>query len=301
MKLRHFLQFKDLSRAEHEHVFARTKWIKAKFKSYKRYWPLEDRTLAMIFEKPSTRTRMSFEAGMHQLGGAAIYLYTRDSQLGRGEPVEDAAQVISRMCDVIMVRTFEQGILSRFANNSRVPVINGLTNEYHPCQILADVYTYIEQRGPIRGKTVAWIGDSNNVCNTWLQAAEIFDFKLHVSTPPGYEIEPERVTKNCESFANPMQAAKGADLVTTDVWTSMGFEAENEERKRDFQDWQVDAEMMKAAKKGALFMHCLPAHRGEEVAAEVIDGPQSVVWDEAENRLHTQKALLEFLLLGKVK
>jgi len=301
MKLRHFLQFKDLSRAEHEHVFARTKWIKAKFKSYKRYWPLEDRTLAMIFEKPSTRTRMSFEAGMHQLGGAAIYLYTRDSQLGRGEPVEDAAQVISRMCDVIMVRTFEQEILSRFAGSSRVPVINGLTNEYHPCQILADVYTYIEQRGPIRGKTVAWIGDSNNVCNTWLQAAEIFDFKLHVSTPPGYEIEPERVTKNCESFANPMQAAKGADLVTTDVWTSMGFEAENEERKRDFQDWQVDAEMMKAAKKGALFMHCLPAHRGEEVAAEVIDGPQSVVWDEAENRLHTQKALLEFLLLGKVK
>jgi len=300
MKLRHFLQFRDLSRAEHGHVFARTKWIKAKFKSYKRYWPLEDRTLAMIFEKPSTRTRMSFEAGMHQLGGAAIYLYTRDSQLGRGEPVEDAAQVISRMCDVIMVRTFEQGILSRFANNSRVPVINGLTNEYHPCQILADVYTYIEQRGPIRGKTVAWIGDSNNVCNTWLQAAEIFDFKLHVSTPPGYEIEPERVTKNCESFADPMQAAKGADLVTTDVWTSMGFEAENEERKRDFQDWQVDAEMMKAAKKGALFMHCLPAHRGEEVAAEVIDGPQSVVWDEAENRLHTQKALLEFLVLGKV-
>ncbi len=301
MRLRHFLQFKDLSRAEHEHVFARTKWIKAKFKSYKRYWPLEDRTLAMIFEKPSTRTRMSFEAGMHQLGGAAIYLYTRDSQLGRGEPVEDAAQVISRMCDVIMVRTFEQDILSRFAGSSRVPVINGLTNEYHPCQILADVYTYIEQRGPIRGKTVAWIGDSNNVCNTWLQAAEIFDFKLHVSTPPGYEIEPERVTKNCESFANPMQAAKGADLVTTDVWTSMGFEAENEERKRDFQDWQVDAEMMKAAKKDALFMHCLPAHRGEEVAAEVIDGPHSVVWDEAENRLHTQKALLEFLLLGKVK
>jgi len=208
MRLRHFLQFKDLSRAEHEHVFARTKWIKAKFKSYKRYWPLEDRTLAMIFEKPSTRTRMSFEAGMHQLGGAAIYLYTRDSQLGRGEPVEDAAQVISRMCDVIMVRTFEQEILSRFAGSSRVPVINGLTNEYHPCQILADVYTYIEQRGPIRGKTVAWIGDSNNVCNTWLQAAEIFDFKLHVSTPPGYEIEPERVTKNCESFADPMQAAK---------------------------------------------------------------------------------------------
>jgi len=299
MKLRHFLRFKDFSRAEHEYVFARTKWIKAKFKKYQRYWPLEDRTLAMIFEKPSTRTRMSFEAGMHQLGGAAIYLYTRDSQLGRGEPVEDAAQVISRMCDVIMVRTFEQDIIDRFAANSRVPVINGLTNEYHPCQILADVYTFIEHRGAIKGKTVAWIGDSNNVCNTWLQAAVLFDFRLTVSTPPGYEVEKERINRNCEVFADPMQAARGADLVTTDVWTSMGFEAENDARRRDFHDWQVDAEMMKAAKREALFMHCLPAHRGEEVAAEVIDGPQSVVWDEAENRLHTQKALLEFLVLGK--
>jgi ornithine carbamoyltransferase len=242
---------------------------------------------------------MSFEAGMHQLGGAAIYLFTRDSQLGRGEPVEDAAQVISRMCDVIMLRTFEQDIIQRFAGSSRVPVINGLTNEYHPCQILADVFTYVEHRGAIRGKTVAWIGDSNNVCNTWLQAAALFDFKLHVSTPPGYEIEKERINRNCEVFDEPMKAAKGADLVTTDVWTSMGFEAENEERRRDFQDWQVDAEMMRAAKKDALFMHCLPAHRGEEVAAEVIDGQQSVVWDEAENRLHTQKALLEFLVLGK--
>jgi ornithine carbamoyltransferase len=299
-QVRHFLQFSDFSREEHEHVFARTRWIKDKFKKYQRYWPLEDRTLAMIFEKPSTRTRMSFEAGMHQLGGAAIYLYTRDSQLGRGEPVEDAAQVISRMCDVIMVRTFEQDIIERFAKNSRVPVINGLTNEYHPCQILADIYTFQESRGPIAGRTVAWIGDSNNVCNTWLQAAEIFGFKLNVSTPPGYEVEADRENSSWESFADPMAAAKGADLVTTDVWTSMGFEAENEERKRDFQDWQVDADMMKAAKKDALFMHCLPAHRGEEVAAEVIDGPQSVVWEEAENRLHTQKALLEFLLLGKV-
>jgi ornithine carbamoyltransferase len=242
---------------------------------------------------------MSFEAGMHQLGGAAIYLYTRDSQLGRGESVEDAAQVISRMCDVIMLRTFEQDIINRFAASSRVPVINGLTNDYHPCQILADVYTFIEQRGAIQGRTVAWIGDSNNVCNTWLQAAALFDFKLNVSTPPGYEIEKDRINSNCRVFADPMDAARGADLVTTDVWTSMGFEAENEARRRDFQDWQVDAEMMKAAKPEALFMHCLPAHRGEEVAAEVIDGPQSVVWDEAENRLHTQKALLEFLVLGK--
>jgi ornithine carbamoyltransferase len=299
MAPRHFLQFKDFSREEHEHLFARTKWIKAKFKGYERYRPLEDRTLAMIFEKPSTRTRMSFEAGMYQLGGAAIYLYTRDSQLGRGEPVEDAAQVISRMCDVIMVRTFEQDILARFAKNSRVPVINGLTNDYHPCQILADIYTFIEQRGPIRGRTVAWIGDSNNVCNTWLQAAELFDFKLNISTPPGYEVEAERQTRHAESFVDPMDAARGAHLVTTDVWTSMGFESENEERRRAFQDWQVDAEMMKAAAQDALFMHCLPAHRGEEVAAEVIDGSQSAVWEEAENRLHTQKALLEFLLLGK--
>ncbi|HYT85486.1 MAG TPA: ornithine carbamoyltransferase [Burkholderiales bacterium] len=302
---RHYLQFKDFSRGEYEHLFARTRWIKEKFKRYQRYWPLEDRTLAMIFEKPSTRTRLSFEAGMHQLGGAAIYLYTRDTQLGRGEPVEDAGQVISRMCDLVMIRTFEQEILARFAASSRVPVINGLTNEYHPCQVLADIYTYVEHRGPIKGKTVAWIGDSNNVCNTWLQAAAVFDFNLHVSTPPGYEVEPERAgiynDDNYESFADPLEAARGADLVTTDVWTSMGFEAENEERKRDFEDWQVDAEMMKAAKKNALFMHCLPAHRGEEVAAAVIDGPQSVVWDEAENRLHTQKALMEFLLLGKVK
>jgi ornithine carbamoyltransferase len=299
-KLRHFLQFNDFSRAEFEHVFARTRRIKDQFKRYKRYWPLEDRTLVMIFEKQSTRTRLSFEAGMHQLGGAAIFLNTRDSQLGRGEPVEDAAQVISRMCDVVMIRTFEQEIIERFAGHSRVPVINGLTNEYHPCQVLADIYTYVEQRGAIKGRTVAWIGDSNNVCNTWLQAAEVFGFNVHVSTPPGYEVEPERAnlygTDHYEEFRDPMQAAKGAHLVTTDVWTSMGFEAENEARRRDFQDWQVDAEMMKAARKDALFMHCLPAHRGEEVTDEVMDGPQSVVFDEAENRLHAQKGVLVWCL-----
>ncbi|HEY5636225.1 MAG TPA: ornithine carbamoyltransferase [Burkholderiales bacterium] len=303
--LHHYLQFNDFSRETYEHLFARTRWIKDRFKRYERYWPLEDRTLAMIFEKQSTRTRLSFEAGMHQLGGAAIFLSTRDSQLGRGEPVEDAAQVISRMCDVVMIRTFDQEVLERFARHSRVPVINGLTNEYHPCQIFADLYTYIEHRGPITGRTVAWIGDSNNVCNTWLQAAEVFGFNVHVSTPPGYEVEPERAnlygTDHYEQFEDPMDAARGADLVTTDVWTSMGFEAENEARRRDFQDWQVDAEMMRVAAPDALFMHCLPAHRGEEVSAEVIDGPQSVVWDEAENRLHAQKALLEYLLLGTIK
>lgn len=301
--LRHFLQFSDLSREELDYLFERTRWIKQQFKSYQKYWPLVDRTLVMIFEKASTRTRLSFEAGMHQLGGSAIYLNTRDSQLGRGEPVEDAAQVISRMSDIVMIRTFEQAIIERFAANSRVPVINGLTNEYHPCQILADIFTFVEHRGPIQGKTVAWIGDSNNMCNTWLQAAKLLDFKVRVSTPPGYEIEAALAGEagaHFQTFADPMEAARGADLVTTDVWTSMGFEAENEERMRDFADWQVDADMMKVAAPNAVFMHCLPAHRGEEVSAEVIDGPQSVVWDEAENRLHVQKALMEFLLLGRV-
>ena len=302
MTIKHFLKFNDLSASEIESIFDKAKWIKSKYKAYDKYWPLEDRTLVMIFEKASTRTRLSFESGMHQLGGAAIYLNTRDSQLGRGEPVEDAAQVISRMCDVVMIRTFEQDIIERFARNSRVPVINGLTNEYHPCQILADIFTFIEKRGSIKGKTVAWIGDSNNVCNTWLQAAELLDFNVHVSTPKGYEVELERAglysDDHFEQFEDPMDAAKGADIVTTDVWTSMGFESEKKERIKDFADWQVDTDMMKLANKDALFMHCLPAHRGEEVTSEVIDGSQSVVWEEAENRLHVQKALLEYLLLG---
>lgn len=302
--VKHFLQFNDFTREEFDYLFERTRWIKSQFKAFKQYWPLSDRTLVMIFEKASTRTRLSFETGMQQLGGAAIYMNTSDSQMGRGEPVEDTAQVISRMSDLIMIRTFEQEIVERLAANSRVPVINGLTNEYHPCQIMADIYTYIEHRGSIQGKTVAWIGDSNNVCNTWLQAAEVLDFNVRVSTPPGYEVEAERAnlvgTQHFKQFADPMEAVKGADIVTTDVWTSMGFEAQNKERLRDFADWQVDAEMMRAARPDAIFLHCLPAHRGEEVAAEVIDGPQSVVWDEAENRLHVQKALMEYLAIGRV-
>ena len=304
MQLRHYLQFNDFTAAEYEHIFTRALWIKDRFKRYEPYLPLHDRTLAMIFEKNSTRTRVSFEAGMLQMGGTVINLTSSQTQLSRGEPIEDVARVITRMVDIVMIRTFEQSIIERFSTHSRVPVINGLTNEYHPCQILADIFTFIEHRGPIRGKTVAWIGDSNNVCNTWLQAAEVLDFNVHVSTPPDYEVEPERAglygTDHNEEFKDPMDAVKGADLVTTDVWTSMGFEAENEERKRDFEDWCVDADMMRAAGKSSLFMHCLPAHRGEEVTAEVIDGPHSVVWDEAENRLHAQKALLEFLLLGNV-
>jgi ornithine carbamoyltransferase len=304
-QIRHFLQFNDLTRDEILHVFARSMRIKAKFKAYEKYWPLVDRTLVMIFEKASTRTRLSFEAGMHQLGGAAIYLNTRDSQLGRGEPVEDAAQVMSRMSDIIMIRTFEQTIIERFARNSRVPVINGLTNEFHPCQILADIQTYIEHRGSIEGKTVAWVGDANNMCYTWLQAGELLGFNVHVSTPPGYQVDTAlanlKGTGHFKLFADPMDACRGADLVTTDVWTSMGFEAENAEREKAFADWCVDADMMRVANPDALFMHCLPAHRGEEVTAEVIDGPQSVVWDEAENRLHVQKALMEFLLLGRLE
>jgi ornithine carbamoyltransferase len=305
MRTRHFLQFNDFTRDELEHVFRRSAVIKDRFKRYQPYHALADRTLVMIFEKHSTRTRLSFEAGMHQLGGAAVFLNTRDSQLGRGEPVEDAAQVISRMCDLVMIRTFEQSIIERFAAHSRVPVINGLTNEYHPCQVLADIFTYIEQRGSIAGKTVAWVGDANNMAYTWIQAAGQLGFKVRISTPPGYRIDASRISArdaaHVESFGDPMQACRGADLVSTDVWTSMGFESESGDRLKAFADWQVDAEMMRQASADALFMHCLPAHRGEEVAAEVIDGPQSAVWDEAENRLHAQKALMEYLLLGRVE
>ena len=303
MAIKHFLQFSDFTLAEFEYVIERTRIIKQKFKNYEPHHPLLDRTLVMVFEKNSTRTRLSFEAGMQQLGGAAIYLNTRDSQLGRGEPVEDAAQVMSRMCDIIMIRTFGQDIIERFAAHSRVPVINGLTNEHHPCQVLADVFTYIEHRGSIAGKTVAWIGDANNMLYSWLQAAEVFGFHVNVSTPKGYEIDPNLVSADNTRytlFANPSDACAGTDLVTTDVWTSMGYEAENAARLAAFDGWIVDGEKMARAKPDALFMHCLPAHRGEEVGAEVIDGPQSVVWDEAENRLHVQKALLEYLVVGKI-
>ncbi len=302
--IQHYLQFSDFDAATYVHLFERAALIKAKFKQYEKYQPLADRTLAMIFEKASTRTRVSFEAGMYQMGGSVVHLTTEGSQLGRAEPIEDSARVISRMVDLVMIRTFEQSKIEAFAAHSRVPVINGLTNEFHPCQILADIFTYIEHRGSIQGKTVAWVGDGNNMANTWLQAAEILDFNVHISTPSGYEIDTAvanlKSSKHYHVFADPMQACQGADLVTTDVWTSMGFEAENEARQKAFADWCVDADMMRKAKPDALFMHCLPAHRGEEVSAEVIDGPQSVVWDEAENRMHAQKALMEYLLLGRV-
>jgi ornithine carbamoyltransferase len=302
--IKHFLQFRDFRAEEYAYLFERAATIKKRFKNYEKYTPLVDRTLAMIFEKASTRTRVSFEAGMYQMGGSVVNLTAGDSQLGRAEPVEDTARVISRMVDIVMIRTFEQAKLEAFAAHSRVPVINGLTNEYHPCQILADIFTCIEQRGPMAGKIVAWVGDGNNMATTWLQAADILDFTLHVSTPGGYEIDPMAVglrRPDClKVFTSPLDACRNADLVTTDVWTSMGYEAENDARQLAFADWRVDAEMMAAARPDALFMHCLPAHRGEEVDADVIDGPQSVVWDEAENRLHVQKALMEYLVLGRI-
>jgi ornithine carbamoyltransferase len=305
--VRHYLQFSDLTTDEYAYLLERAAFIKAKFKTFSRHQPLVDRTLAMIFEKASTRTRVSFEAGMYQLGGSVVHLTTGDSQLGRAEPIEDSARVISRMADLVMIRTYEQTKIERFAEYSRVPVINGLTNEFHPCQILADIFTFIEHRGPIQGKTVAWVGDGNNMANTWLQAAELLDFKVNVSTPSGYEVDEKIASitgkispRHFQTYSNPMDACRGADLVTTDVWTSMGYEAENEVRKQAFAAWRVSADMMAVAQANALFMHCLPAHRGEEVDADVIDGEQSVVWDEAENRMHVQKALMEFLLLGRL-
>ena len=312
--MKHYLQFKDFRAEEYAYLFERARVIKQRFKNYERYQPLGDRTLAMIFEKASTRTRVSFEAGMYQMGGSVVHLTTGDSQLGRSEPIEDSARVISRMVDLVMIRTFGQDKLNRFAAHSRVPVINGLTNEFHPCQILADLFTFLEHRAPLgaqgydlsslRGKVVAWVGDGNNMANTWLQAAEILGFTVHVSTPGGYEVDPAVAgisDRNCfKVFKSPLEACRGAHLVTTDVWTSMGYEAENEARLKAFADWCVDSEMMAVAQPDALFMHCLPAHRGEEVTAEVIDGPQSVVWDEAENRMHVQKALMEYLVLGRI-
>ena len=305
--MKHYLQFSDFTADEYAYLFARTATIKRKFKSYEKYHPLVDRTLAMIFEKASTHTRVSFEAGMGQLGGTVVNLTSTDSQLGRSESIEDTARVISRMTDIVMIRTFGQERIERFAAHSRVPVINGLTNEFHPCQIMADLFTYIEHRGALAGKVVTWVGDGNNMANTWLQAADLLGFTVHVSTPSGYEVDEKlafggrQPRAGCyKIFQDPTQACQGANLVTTDVWTSMGYEAENEARRKAFADWCVDEKMMAVARPDALFMHCLPAHRGEEVSAEVIDGPQSVVWDEAENRMHVQKTIMEYLLLGRI-
>jgi len=300
--IRHFRSLLDCSADELNYLIARGIHLKALRNQGKVHEPLVGKVMTMIFEKSSTRTRISFEAGMAQLGGHAIFISPRDSQLSRGEPLEDTAKVVSSMTDIVMIRTFGQDIVERFAAHSRVPVINGLTNLHHPCQVLADVMTFVEQRGSIAGKTVLWLGDGYNMCHSFMHAAKQFGFHLRVCTPTGYEPH-QNVQTECEgSFSlhtDPLSAAKDVDLVLTDVWTSMGCEDEATERYARFTPYQVNHNVMAQAKPEALFMHCLPAHRGEEVSAEVIDGPQSVVWDEAENRLHAQKALMEFLLLGQ--
>ena len=297
--IRHFLRVSDLSYNEIQKLFERSTVLKKQVKKKVYEQELQNRTLILLFEKHSTRTRLSFEVGMQQLGGNSIVLQMRDTQIDRGETIEDAARVISRMCDIIMLRTFEHSKIEAFAKNSTVPLINGLTNEHHPCQVLSDIFTFQEQRGDILGKTISWIGDINNMCASWIEASNIFGFKLHVSSPPKYKHLLEELNinqSNVEYFADPIEACVQSSLITTDVWTSMGFEQEKQERLKTFERWTVDRRKIDAANKDVVFMHCLPAHRGEEVSADVIDGPQSVVWQEAENRLHFQKALLEHLI-----
>ncbi len=299
MTTRHFLSLMDLSADEFRQLLARAAELKALHKSGEIISPLRGKTLAMVFDKSSTRTRVSFEAGMAQLGGSSMFLSPRDLQIGRGEPIEDTARVMSRMVDVIVMRTGDHSNVENFAANSQVPVINALTDTYHPCQLLADMQTYIEHRGDIQGKTVAWIGDGNNVCHSWMNAARLLDFNLVVAAPEGYDPDATLLTacsKRVSMTRDPMAAADGADVVVTDTWASMGQEDEKSDRLKTFKPFMVTEELMANAKEDAIFMHCLPAYRGSEVAAEVIDGAQSVVWDEAENRLHAQKALLEFLL-----
>jgi ornithine carbamoyltransferase len=296
--MRHFLTLKDLSTTELSTLIQRAIVLKRMHKDGEVYEPLKNKVLAMIFEKSSTRTRVSFESAMIQFGGGSIFLSPNDTQLGRGEPIEDSARVISSMVDMVMIRTFEHKKAEQFSQFSTVPVINALTDDYHPCQLLADMQTYIEHRGSIDGKTVTWVGDGNNMCHSYINAAEQFNFNLKIATPKGYEPDELIVASsgaNVTLFSNVNDAAYQSDLIVTDVWASMGQEEEQKKREAAFSAFQVNKEVMSLANKDALFMHCLPAHRGEEVSEQVIDGPQSVVWDEAENRLHAQKALLEFL------
>ena len=302
MTTRHFLTLMDFTPAELRRLIQRSIEMNAIQRSGQPFEPLQNKVLGMVFEKSSTRTRVAFETAMAQSGGHAIFLSPRDTQLGRGEPTEDTARVLSRMVDVIMIRTFEHEKLEQFAAHSRVPVINALTDMHHPCQLLADIQTYFELRGDIQGKTVAWIGDGHNMCHSYIDAARQFGFHLKIATPSGYEPDETLIKAAAGATtltSTPEEAAEGADLIVTDVWASMGQEEEMALRRRAFADYQVTTKLMKLAKPDCLFMHCLPAHRGEEVSAEVLDGPQSVIWDEAENRLHSQKALLEFLVTGK--
>jgi len=296
---RHFLTLNDVNKTELNAIIQRAIELKALLRAGKAPEILKDKVLAMIFEKNSTRTRISFESGVAKLGGHAIFLSTKDSQLGRGEPVEDAARCIASMVDMVMIRTYAHTTVQRFAEYSRVPVINGLTDEYHPCQLLADIQTYVEHRGSLAGKTVAWVGDGNNMCNSYIQAAELCDFEIRIATPKGFEPEDIYVTpykKRVKISNDPKKAVANADLVVTDTWASMGQEDEKKQREKIFSGYQVTKELMNLAKPDALFMHCLPAYRGKEVSADVLDTPDSVVWEEAENRMHAQNALMEFLL-----
>ena len=298
--VRHFLTLTDLTSDEFRKIIERAIELKAMQHRGEIFEPLKNKVLAMIFEKSSTRTRVSFESGMAQFGGHAIFLSPRDTQLGRGEPVEDSARVLSSMTDCLMVRTFEHEKLELLARYSSVPVINGLTDDVHPCQLLADMQTYFEHRGDIKGKTVTWVGDGNNMCHSYMHAAKLLGFKLNIACPEGFEPLQsfiDETSDHIEITQDVSYACTNSDLIVTDVWASMGQEEEQKIREQAFNDFQVNTELMKLANKDAMFMHCLPAHRGEEVSAEVIDGEQSVVWDEAENRLHAQKSLLEFLLV----
>lgn len=301
---KNFLCLKDCSADELNYLLRRAIKLKSRFKAGEVYRPFEGKVLAMLFEKASTRTRVSFEAGMAQLGGTSIYLNTSETQLKNEETIEDTARAVSRMVDLVMIRTGPHSRLEAFAKESEVPVINGLTNDSHPCQVMGDIMSFIEKRGSIKGTVVTWIGDANNVLYSWLYAASILGFKVHISAPPGYSINPTQVPDNDDCydfFLSPEEAAEGADLVTTDIWRSCGYDENQAKRQSKSARWQVNETVMKAAKPDALFMHCLPAFRGQEVSSEVIDGPQSVVWDEAENRLHFQKALMEYLLLGRIE
>ena len=299
MSVKHFLTLTDFSAAELQQLIDHAISVKTDFKAGKSHTPLQGKTLAMLFEKSSTRTRVSFETGMSQLGGSSLFLSSNDTQLGRGEPIEDTAKVISSMVDSIMIRTHAHSNVEIFAKNSSVPVINGLTDDYHPCQLLADIMTFQELRGSMQGATVAWVGDGNNMCHSFINAAHLFGFKLHIATPEIFKPSQalcEAHASSLEIFNSPQEAVKNSDLVVTDTWASMGQEDEKEKREKAFSGYCIDTKMMALANNDALFMHCLPAYRGYEVSAQVIDGQQSVVWQEAENRLHAQKALLEKLL-----
>jgi ornithine carbamoyltransferase len=299
-----FLSVYDLTRKDFDRIFSHAATLKAMLKEGIIYQPLAGKTLGMIFDKSSTRTRLSFEAGMYQLGGLAIYLNSRDTQLGRGETIADTARIVSRYLDAVMIRTFAQESVEEFARHATIPIINGLTDLMHPCQIVSDLFTIVEKKGTYEGLKIAYVGDGNNVANSWIDAAAKLPFKLALACPKGYDPDArilergrKKAPKEVSLFRDPIQAVKNADVVYTDVWASMGQEAEQEARAKVFEGYQVNRKLMQNAKPDAIVMHCLPAHRGEEISAEILDGPRSVVWDEAENRLHVQKAILEILML----